>query len=569
MHAYLKALTASLVLMPYGALLPGRAHNPAAAPPVVLVAQAAKEEIAPRKYPWAAENGVVYNTAPTLNLIALTAQGPAGQIWVRSADDGLHVWGKVHVREQGFHWPRQQSEMLSSDHVEIWLATAPNIDLPSIGFGAAGRLASMQSAENCKQAYTFGSAATDTGQANPQADAVEHCERWFSEQAEYRAQLKHLFVRQWLVAGAGGYPFGGPEEPHVSEAFASTAWNWMKANVFPEARPNALKPQSAGMVRAVMEVEREPNPKGLGRMTGYRFHVFIPFAEFPPSQQVSLSDLYLRVDVFGAASEGAKMGAYSTTSPSRQWGDPETFNHLHLQSPPVYRISPCDDNPVQTDDQGNQEQAWFFPSEERDLHSAFLLANPPTARQVMDVVAGRSEGLGPYGLSPEVEPRSFFWQPAAGHATVCGPGLTWRRGDRVERTSFPADGKYFATKVLADGWTLVRSGPFITEDRYRSLPCNWMNFVLYAISPEGQIFHALELKDGMCNRDGLPDGTDLTLAPDWKRVELFEEFQDENSGAESWEATAYCLNGHSYEQCGKHSAASGPEPPHFPALRNE
>ena len=536
---------------------------------VIQVHQATQKEIEPRKYTWTNENWAVLNSAPTLHLIPHTSQGPKGDIWVRSDASGIHIWGQVQVPEEGFHWPRQLSEMMSSDHVEVWLASSADVEMPQIGFGTAEPLGSMTSSDGCTNAFSFGSLQNDPVQVKMLADLIEHCQRWFDEQPEYRTQFKRLFARQWMVAGASPYPFFAMEVPQTSETFASGAWTWMEMNIFPGERPAALKPQSLGAIPQAIEIVREQNPNGLGKMTGYRFHILIPYAAFPPAQQLELADFHLMVDVFRSAQKGSRMGAYSTTSPVRQWGVPASFNTFQLDAPRKFRISPCEYNPVLTDDSGHEGRSWFFPTDQQDLRSVFILANPPDAGQLLQQEMLTRSGDGPYGLSPQVEEKHYFWADAAAQASVCGPELTWQKGSKKQRTSFETDGKYFATQSQPDGWTLVRSGPYLTEQRYRSLPCNWMNFTIYAISPTGEIYHALELKDGMCNRDDLPAAVDLALAPDWKRITLYEEIRDEDSGAKSWQSEVYCLKDHSYELCEKPHADTPPKPPNFPELRNE
>src|SRR6201999_1788369 len=66
----------------------------------------------------------IYSTQPALTLIQHTPDAHPRNVWLRSAPDVLHVWIKVQADEQGFRWPAEKSEMLSSDHIELWLAAS-------------------------------------------------------------------------------------------------------------------------------------------------------------------------------------------------------------------------------------------------------------------------------------------------------------------------------------------------------------------------------------------------------------------------------------------------------------
>jgi len=99
-----------------------------------------------------------------------------------------------------------------------------------------------------------------------------------------------------------------------------------------EEIPALLKPHS--------HLQMWPGP-GKDRV-GYSFEVMIPFIDFPPSSATELGDLRLLVDVFNAPQPGKKVGAYSTSSPSRVYGKPETFNLLHFDPTQHFHLTPCD-----------------------------------------------------------------------------------------------------------------------------------------------------------------------------------------------------------------------------------
>jgi hypothetical protein len=501
----------------------------------------------------------IYTTPPSLTLITHGTQGHNGKIWLRSADDGLHVWGKVEADEQGFHWPQQKSEMLSSDHIEVWLATSLDASMPVIGWGNQFGAQELGSVKDCaKQADPHTSDA---------ASAAKACESWYNEQLQYRQYLRRLFVRQWLIAG-----FSYPGKDRVFEDFASTAYAGLKANFFPEDLPKALEPKPDDGVTVEIDAERKPetrrNAAGAtykyNRQTGYHFHFAIPYGAFPPTQQLKLADLYFMVDVF---SSGHKMGDYSSTSVNRQWGQPATFNRLKLASPRSFSLTPCEYNLEQQDLYDESYQSWFFPLQPPEagyLRSTFALTNPAGGYM-----------YAPAGVSPEVTTASYFWAKLTNGATICGPHLAWRTGSTIRQTKFDLDGERFEAKTLPDGWTLIRSGPSAsTVSPFGSGACGSctvMKFDIFAVSQAGEVTSALAFYEYLTGSGEQPSEADLTIVPDWKQIILYREIMDETQtdSATPWTSTTYCLDGHLYKQCGESKQAQPPDPPHFKEFRSQ
>src|ERR1700689_5344685 len=76
--------------------------------------------------------GDIYTLPPTMLLIPTAPGAHPGKVWVRSSDEGLNIWGRVQVDDDDLHWPKQKSEMLSSDHIELWLSASPEVEMPAI-----------------------------------------------------------------------------------------------------------------------------------------------------------------------------------------------------------------------------------------------------------------------------------------------------------------------------------------------------------------------------------------------------------------------------------------------------
>jgi hypothetical protein len=509
--------------------------------------------------PQASQN--IYATPPSLTLIPHSPQAHNGNIWLRSADDGLHIWGKVEADEQGFHWPQQKSEMLSSDHIEVWLATSLEVPMPEIGWGNQFGTTELGSLNDCASQVD-----PHTGDA---ASGVKNCERWYIEQVQYRQYLRRLFVHQWLVAGQA---YSGS---HSFEDFASTAYAGLSANFFPEDLPTALKPGFDNRLTVEIDPEVRPETKQNAagaaykyyRQTGYHFHLLIPYSAFPPAQQLKLADLYLMIDVFSSAPAGHKTGDYSSTAAKRQWGQPASFNHVRLAAARTFSVTPCDFKPEQRDLYGESHAAWFFPMQsvkDADLQSTFALINPAGGYM-----------YAPAGVSPTITPSNYFWKQLADDAAVCGPNLAWRKSSTITRTEFVVDEDHFEAKTLPDGWTLLRSGPSpSTVSRFGSGQCGAclvMDFDIFAVSPQGEITSALAIHETLTSSEGQPSAADLTIAPDWKQIILYRQIMDpkQTDVTRQWISTTYCLEGHAYKQCGESKQAQPPDPPHFKEFRIE
>lgn len=525
--------------------------------PLSALAQSQNEGVthvppmAPAKVSRAFQEQAIYSTTPTLPLIPNAPQAHHGNVWLRTTEDGLHIWGKVDRGDQEIRWAQQKSETLASDHVEVWLAGATDVAMPTVGWGNQFGMSELKSRNDCADATDF------TGD---KASGRRNCERWYEEQGRYRQQLRRLFVRQWLITASN---YAGPT--HSFEEFASSAYDNLTACLFPEGLPKLLKPESDDPLKAEVAIDftRETGKTAAGRdyrPTGYHFHVFIPYTAFPPAQQLKLSDLYVMLDVFGAAAEGQKQGSYSTTAPKRQWGRPETFNRIRLDEPRTFAVTPCEYEPEQKDLYNESYSAWFFPtpSKDNDLRSTFALINPEQG-YLYD----------PGGVSPSVWSAEYFWKPLKDGATVCGPWLAWRKDGSIRRTEFTVDEQHFAEKTLEDGWTLLRSGPSTsTLSAFGSGECGSclvLDFAIYAVSPSGEITKALDLNEQFTGPNA-PDGADMTIAEDFSRIILYLT-GEEDYGASGWKSVTYCLNSHAYKQCGEAKNAQPPNPPHYKELR--
>jgi hypothetical protein len=362
---------------------------------------------------------------------------------------------------------------------------------------------------------------------------------------------------------------------HFFEDFAATAWSGLNASIFSESLPIALRPKpDDGVVAETDDDLRQVTRNGAAGKTenwnvrsGYFYHLFIPYTAFPPAQQLKLTDLYFAVEVFGAASDGHKIGEHSSTTPSLQWGKPTTFNHLRLAAPRTFSYTPCDYKVEQDDIYGAKHDGWFLPTaspEDSIFRTTVALVN-------------HAEGYlyEPGGMSPEAAQATYFWKELANGTTICGPRLAWRSGTTIQRSKFVVEDEKFEAKPLPDGWNLIRSGPStFTLSPFGAGQCGScmnMNFDIFAVSPQGEITSALHLAEDLRGEGDFPSGADLSIASDWKSVILYREFEDPNqeNPKPQWNSITYCLQGHAYKQCGEAKGVKPPEPANFIELRSE
>jgi len=478
---------------------------------------------------------------PSLLLIPSTPGARQGGVWLRSDKSGLYIWGQVDGGEPD--WPEQKREILAKDHIEVWLAAETDVPMPPIGWGNQFAWVELKSRDDCKKPPSHD--GKDVG--DPAT-----CEQWYTDQIHYRSRFKRLFLRQWLIA-----------ENHVVEAYASAAYSDLRATLFNEFLPAALEPKGIEQI----QTGTRATPDKMGeRPTGYGFYVFIPYGAFPPTRQLELRDLLLMVDVFSPAPEGKKMGAYSSTSATREWGNPASFNHVRLDPPRRFALSPCQSPLQEADLYDRKYPAWFFPAQASD-HATIVSADY--------IAANPAEGYmyGPGGVSPQFRKYQHFWKPLQDGAWICGPPLTWRKDDVVKKARFVVDEEWFDARPLPDGWSLARSGPSAsTQSRFASGQCGAATVAsldMYAISPAGEISQAFKFSHVLrCFSDD-PQAADFEISPDWQRITIYQFFTESGKfdARPHWDSTTYCLEDHAYQRCAESKDATPPNPPNFPEFQ--
>ncbi len=498
------------------------------------------------------------NTPPDITLIPHGEGARQGQIWVRKASDGLLVVGKMDGGAP--HFPKDRNEILSKDHIEIWVAGSPDVEMPEVGWADYfGENSLPNGADSCAEMYQ---GLPDS--ANPK-DIERKCRNWADRQLRYRGYLKRLFVRQWLVAP--GYSIESFATPAYHEIL--TRFGGEKA-MYVNGGPSVLKPR--GDVRMWMSTDQ----------SGYSFQILVPFRALPPLSSMKLSDLYFLVDVFSPAASDEKTGAYATSSTTRVYGDPKTFNALRLDPPVNYHLTPCNlpllglDTREELGEKPPSHPAWFVPSTNPATSyeaEAFVLMN--------DIASNQPD---PVELSPGIRLTHYFWNRVAPKEWVCGSPLIYLSHGHSEEFPYTVSKDGFGKKRLPGGDVLIKTGPreYTWGGQGYCGACPYTELAIFDLTKDGKIFRALALGariDGGC--PGCLTSQDFTLSPDWSQVieydQKYDQEADENGDPGPWSSTSYCLavdteeyetSFHFYKQCGQKENVQPPNPPVLKELRN-
>lgn len=484
------------------------------------------------------------STPPDVKLMPHGNGARNGRLWLRADYSGLYVIGQVDGGQPEF--PHSKSEMLSKDHIEVWLAGTPDLDLPEVGWGNQFQDEILPKGEESCADWASQQAL------NKGADAEKKCRTWAALQVRYRPYFKRLFLRQWLLA------------PDLAmESFATPAFDEIEKRFsnLGDKLPDLMKPRG------------KPQMFVLPSQAGYGFVTVIPYEAFPPLTSLGLDQLYLLVDIFSSASSGKKMGEYSTSSERRVYGKAETFNSLWLATGPFLRLTPCDTPLTESDKRGVYHAAWFLLPAKRDAYvsDTFIVVNDP--------LGYRYE---PAGLSPSVRTEHNFWKELTNDEWVCGPQLTYNKGAKSESTPITVGEEGFDAKRLASGELLVKAGPRVWYSEFGSGQCGACprtDLRIFELGTDMKFYQVLDLGETIGGAPGL-SSEDFTVSPDWSEITDYRGEEDiKNLSAPwSWSSTTWCLktndkkdqpHSHVYEVCGQKDNVQPPNPPVLKGLDQE
>jgi hypothetical protein len=255
------------------------------------------------------------------------------------------------------------------------------------------------------------------------------------------------------------------------------------------------------------------------------------------------------------------VGAYSTSSPSRIYGRPETFNLLRFDPPYRFHLTPCDPPLAGKHKDGDTRGAWFVPKNDQDFEfesDSFIPIN--------DGAGYQDE---PDALSPVAGPVHYFWHEIANSEWVCGPHLSYRKGERAQLFDVDLDQDGFDAHRLPGGDLLIKVGPrvYLSESNGQCGACPRTELRIFRLRADGKISDALRLDDIVDN--GMGASQDFTVSPDWSRVVRYDRGNDDEQGKPgTWSSTTWCLGESEYNQCSHKNNVEPPDPPVLKELRN-
>jgi hypothetical protein len=477
---------------------------------------------------------IVVETPPTLLLHPLSPQARPGKVWIRKMEAGLVIIGRVDGPKPVF--PTKEADLQNGEHVELWLSAVRKLELPPIGWGYQfDDITLPNGAASCSDLQMMGSPA--------QEDTKENCRKWAQQQEVYRKYFKRLFVRQWQMApGLVRETYAEPAFAEIERRFDAPIKNEWEKNP-----PEILQPRISPFFREFRDDD-----------AGYQFQITVPWDALPPTDDQRLQDLDLLVEVFSGPGRDRKF-VYSSTAPSRAYGEPETFNHVRIEQPREYELTPCDYELTGLDIHREPQKAYFLPTQSDMLTSVFILQNYT-----------RGYAYGPTGLSPGTRETKFFWKES-GDEVVCGPLLRYKKANTVSPTLIEKVRDYDFEVVVSsdkfdfrhiDGDLIVKQGPAEFYSEYGSGQCGAcprVGTTFWRVNADNT---ATKILDDVAVIDG-EDDIDVQVSPDWKRVGIYHYLR-QWSGNEltdpAWHSQMMCFEEHTYKKCGPESNTPPPEP---------
>lgn len=248
----------------------------------------------------------------------------SANIWIAFSAKGLVVAGDVS--DDLVLFPQDDSSLLSSDHVEIWLSF-PEAEMPPLGYVNQLERVDVKDKEWCN---------------SQQEDRRNACFEWVVAQQTRRRILKRLFTNQYAASSLG------VKELYLSEAHSGTKYE------FPFTSERCCKSAKTAFVKT----ER-----------GYRFELFIPDKLLPAVSTNPLASFRLLVDINDNDESYKGMESFVSSSDKRQFGKPDTFNEIALKQPIPYAST----SPVFASILKGAMNLFYFPSD--DISEIYGLQN--------------------------------------------------------------------------------------------------------------------------------------------------------------------------------------------------
>ncbi|HLK67695.1 MAG TPA: hypothetical protein VKU19_29895 [Bryobacteraceae bacterium] len=455
---------------------------------------------------------------PTFPLRPSPTGGRTASVWVRQVPEGILVAGEVQGAAPDF--ARTAADMVHKDHVEIWLAPEKAPQFPPVGWSNNMMEDVGGTEKDCVEVVSQWASGREG-----------ECKAWLAGVAAHRRRLTRLFVRQY-----GLTPYA------VTEAFATPAWEQIVKTT-----------TSFKEIWTPLRPSRMPTFRAATNDTGYSFEALLPWESLPPMPTLQLKSLRLMVDVFSSHPGDPKDQPFSTSSPTRKYGDPATFNVVSLAASRDYRITDCQYPLEGHSDSGSRQPAVFQPARELNISQSLVLMNPNSFRN-----------WGPSGESPTVVAANHFQKPVAPNVAVCGPTLAWSTPSGIRRFKEDVDMATLDTRAQPDGSYLVKTGPNLASESLflRIDPCLYcvnVEMHIYQVGPQGEPKPVFDFQEAL----GEPSASrtvdlDLHLSPDWSKVTVYREVAGD--GDTHWTSEIFCREATEYKSCGENPASPAPSP---------
>lgn len=284
----------------------------------------------------------------------------------------------------------------------------------------------------------------------------------------------------------------------------------------------------------------------------------MPWRSLPPTQQLTLSQLKLKINVFTPSNKQQNSNTNNIVD------NPTILNTIQLAKPQNYYITPCQYNPqnLLINTLGNysgfltpsaQAKAYFIPTANLDIRNLLIFDNDAKGYQYVPT---------DNTFSPKLYTEEFFTRTLANGQTICGPQLAKTNNNQIIKTNIIVSNN-IETKTLPNGDWLIKDGPRVFTNFFDAGQCGAcprVQLAIYAINHQTNnitpIFNYLNVVD-LLNND-----IDIHITPDWKRITIYEGKVNAENEITLWRTKTYCFNPATdrYKFCQQNSPALEPSP---------
>lgn len=207
------------------------------------------------------------------------------RIWLAFTSQGLMVAGSVV--DDAVFWPQEEGDLLSSDHLEIWLGF-PGVTMPELGFGSQWGWTDLPSPEVCAEA--------ELGDENEQ----QACKSWVRQQLTNRGHYSRLFVRQFLLAPEG-----------VTEAYWQPVRQGLAGDSWLVEATNCCSGSTSRFLRTA---------------DGYSFEALLAHESWPATHSLPVLEARMLVDLVDNDQGYLVQESFLSSAATRRFGEPESWN---------------------------------------------------------------------------------------------------------------------------------------------------------------------------------------------------------------------------------------------------